>query len=134
MRATLGWLKQNNVLEGRAVIVVGNKSDLVRSREVSGREGLDLAVEYRVKFTETSAGQVRSRSTEGLDLFIVSGLGHRVDELLVGICIQTRFVYKANFANKSQQTFQTKFLQAFKHCKTSASQAECCVSDLGEIS
>lgn len=44
------------MLESRAVILVGNKSDLVRTREVTSSQGEELAVKYRVKFTETSAG------------------------------------------------------------------------------
>ena len=53
---TLNSLKERDGLRDRAVIVVGNKSDLERSREVSSRQGVDLAIEYQVKFTETSAG------------------------------------------------------------------------------
>ena len=50
-------MSENNLLVKKAVIVVGNKSDLVRRRAVTTRQGTDLAIKYRVKFTETSSGQ-----------------------------------------------------------------------------
>ena len=57
----------------RSAILVGNKADLARSRLVQTGEGCDLAVEFGVKFTETSPG-----------------MGHHIDELLVGIVMQMR--------------------------------------------
>jgi hypothetical protein len=45
----------------------------LRSRLVEATEGCDLAVQYGVKFTETSPG-----------------CGHHIDELLVGIVMQLR--------------------------------------------
>ena len=55
--STLDYMSESNLLRKKAVIVVGNKSDLVRRREVTTRQATELAVKYRVKFTETSAGQ-----------------------------------------------------------------------------
>ena len=52
---------------------MGNKADLARSRLLQTVEGCDLAVEFGVKFTETSPG-----------------MGHHIDELLVGIVMQMR--------------------------------------------
>ena len=52
---------------------VGNKADLERSRVLQTSEGCDLAVEFGAKFTETSPG-----------------MGHHIDELLVGIVMQMR--------------------------------------------
>ena len=52
---------------------MGNKADLARTRAVDTAEGCDLAVQYGLKFTETSPG-----------------LGHHIDELLVGIVMQLR--------------------------------------------
>jgi len=69
---SLIWMKRNSQL-GRSIILVGNKADLARSRVVETCEGCDLAVEFGVKFTETSPG-----------------MGHRIDELLVGIVMQLR--------------------------------------------
>jgi len=70
---SLSWLRQNNYLGDKRVILVGNKADLVRSRCVDTSEGCDLAVQFNVKFTETSPG-----------------MGHQIDELLVGIVMQLR--------------------------------------------
>ncbi|KAK7505381.1 hypothetical protein BaRGS_00003543 [Batillaria attramentaria] len=52
----------------RAIFLVGNKSDLVRQRHVSVEDACKLAHKYDCKYIETSAE-----------------LGHRTDELLVGI-------------------------------------------------
>ncbi|XP_047035506.1 uncharacterized protein LOC124641480 [Helicoverpa zea] len=57
----------------RAVILVGNKADLARSRAVPTDEGKNLATSYECKFIETSVG-----------------INHNVDELLVGLLTQIR--------------------------------------------
>ncbi|XP_053618546.1 uncharacterized protein LOC128679988 isoform X1 [Plodia interpunctella] len=57
----------------RAVILVGNKADLARSRLVPTDEGKTLATSYECKFIETSVG-----------------INHNVDELLVGLLTQIR--------------------------------------------
>ncbi|XP_052755649.1 uncharacterized protein LOC113511170 isoform X2 [Galleria mellonella] len=57
----------------RAVILVGNKADLARSRAVPTDEGKSLATSYECKFIETSVG-----------------INHNVDELLVGLLTQIR--------------------------------------------
>ncbi|XP_063388026.1 uncharacterized protein LOC134673903 [Cydia fagiglandana] len=57
----------------RAVILVGNKADLARSRAVNTDEGKSLATSYECKFIETSVG-----------------INHNVDELLVGLLTQIR--------------------------------------------
>ncbi|XP_063848494.1 GTP-binding protein REM 2-like isoform X1 [Scylla paramamosain] len=57
----------------RAVILVGNKTDLERTRVVNTAEGRTLATTYECKFIEVSAG-----------------FDHNVDELLVGILTQIR--------------------------------------------
>ena len=55
------------------VILVGNKSDLVRARVVSTAEGRHLAMAHGCKFIECSGG-----------------MNHRVDELLAGLASQLR--------------------------------------------
>ena len=55
------------------LLQVGNKADLERSRVLQTSDGCDLAVEFGAKFTETSPG-----------------MGHHIDELLVGIVMQMR--------------------------------------------
>lgn len=73
MKCSLAWLSENNCLGGKSAILVGNKADLARTRVVDTVEGCDLAVQYGLKFTETSPG-----------------MGHHIDELLVGIVMQLR--------------------------------------------
>lgn len=59
--------------EHKAIILVGNKTDLVRLRTVSTEDGRSLATHETVKFIETSAG-----------------INHHVDELLAGLLHQIR--------------------------------------------
>ena len=49
-------LKISLCLEDKAVILVANKTDLVRNREVKSGMGKQLAVKYGVKYIETSPG------------------------------------------------------------------------------
>ncbi|GFQ96559.1 GTP-binding protein GEM [Trichonephila clavata] len=64
--------KWDNV-DSKALILVGNKTDLARHRVLSTEDGRSLAIEEGSKFIETSAG-----------------INHHVDELLVGILSQIR--------------------------------------------
>lgn len=57
----------------KAVILVANKADLVRSRVITLEEGKSLATSYDCKYIETSVG-----------------INHNVDELLVGLLTQIR--------------------------------------------
>lgn len=65
------YLWRENVPKDKAVILVGNKADLARSRVIPTSEGKALAKSIDAKFIETS-----------------SGIQHNVDELLVGILKQ----------------------------------------------
>ncbi|KAK0160562.1 hypothetical protein PV328_007960 [Microctonus aethiopoides] len=69
----LNYLWREHLTKERSIIVVGNKSDLVRSRTITQNEGKQLATSRECKFIETS-----------------SGIQHNVDELLVGILKQIR--------------------------------------------
>ncbi|GBM72410.1 hypothetical protein AVEN_175582-1 [Araneus ventricosus] len=60
-------------LRSKAVILVGNKSDLARVRTVTTENGRSVASKYDVKFIETSVT-----------------IHHNVDELLVGALSQVR--------------------------------------------
>ncbi|XP_025831617.1 uncharacterized protein LOC108734398 isoform X2 [Agrilus planipennis] len=64
------WMMDN--ISTKAVILVANKADLVRSRVVS-TEGKSVATNFECKYIETSVG-----------------INHNVDELLVGILTQIR--------------------------------------------
>eukprot|EP00092_Neocalanus_flemingeri_P005271 GFUD01005671.1.p1 GENE.GFUD01005671.1~~GFUD01005671.1.p1 ORF type:complete len:411 (-),score=141.87 GFUD01005671.1:59-1291(-) len=85
MRDSLCWLSDNNCLSGKSAILVGNKADLARTRVVDTGDGCDLAVQAGVKFTETSPG-----------------MGHHIDELLVGIVMQLR-LHEHRSPNQPQQ-------------------------------
>lgn len=65
------YLWRENLTKEKAVILVGNKADLARSRVIPSAEGKALAKSIDAKFIETS-----------------SGIQHNVDELLVGILKQ----------------------------------------------
>lgn len=67
----VNYLWRENITKDKAVILVGNKADLARSRLIPTAEGKALAKSRDVKFIETS-----------------SGIQHNVDELLVGILKQ----------------------------------------------
>ncbi|XP_046419424.1 uncharacterized protein LOC124299895 [Neodiprion virginianus] len=69
----LNYLWREHFTQERAVIVVGNKADLARSRTITANEGKQLATSRECKFIETS-----------------SGIQHNVDELLVGVLKQIR--------------------------------------------
>ncbi|XP_066442215.1 GTP-binding protein REM 1 [Eleutherodactylus coqui] len=66
-------LRRTRQYENIPIILVGNKTDLVRSREVSVEEGRACAVVFDCKFIETSAV-----------------LQHNVEELFVGMVRQIR--------------------------------------------
>ncbi|XP_055618210.1 serine-rich adhesin for platelets [Toxorhynchites rutilus septentrionalis] len=69
----LHFLKDGEMLLTRGVILVGNKTDLERQREVPTQAARRLAKEIGAKFIETS-----------------SGMDFNVDELLVGIVAQVK--------------------------------------------
>ncbi|XP_055343702.1 GTP-binding protein REM 2-like isoform X2 [Paramacrobiotus metropolitanus] len=97
-------LKQSEVTKHQAIILVGNKSDLVRARIVSKDEGKSIAASYDCKFTETSAG-----------------LNHQVDELLVGILSQIRLKEKQSAKkNKNRKVLKYKGRAKEKRSLTSS--------------
>lgn len=69
----LQTLWTSDTVSTKAVILVANKADLVRSRVVSTEEGKSVATSYDCKYIETSVG-----------------INHNVDELLVGVLTQIR--------------------------------------------
>ncbi|XP_014213096.1 uncharacterized protein LOC106642751 [Copidosoma floridanum] len=69
----LNYLWREHYTQERSVILVGNKSDLARSRAITTNEGKQLATSRECKFIESS-----------------SGIKHNVDELLVGVLKQIR--------------------------------------------
>ncbi|CAH1780414.1 unnamed protein product [Owenia fusiformis] len=69
-----------------AITLVGNKSDIVRQRQISDTDGMEFAKSYGCKFIETSAV-----------------LNHNIDELLVETLSNIRHVYKT-LAKQSRRT------------------------------
>lgn len=69
----LAYLRMCGVMDTNPVILVANKTDLVRSRVVKPSAGKFLAKTFGVKYIETSPG-----------------INHNVDELLVGILTQLK--------------------------------------------
>ncbi|XP_070494454.1 uncharacterized protein [Chironomus tepperi] len=81
------WTSEN--IAQKAVILVGNKADLARSRVISSEEGKAMATAYDCKFIETSVG-----------------INHNVDELLVGLLTQIRL--KLENPEKSRDLFRKR--------------------------
>jgi len=65
------------------ILLVGNKSELVRSRQVSEDEAMSICNECKAKYVELSAA-----------------LNHKVDELLVGVARQIHLNAKRESKNK----------------------------------
>ncbi|XP_045191712.2 uncharacterized protein LOC123548475 [Mercenaria mercenaria] len=86
-------LKQirDEVGSNKAIILVGNKSDLVRRRTISQEEGRSAADAYGCKYIELSAA-----------------LNHHVDELLVGIHKQIKLKSEADSEELESKTPKAK--------------------------
>lgn len=67
----LAYLHLSGSLQTCPTILVANKTDLVRNRQVKGGTGKEVATNYQIKYIETSPG-----------------INHNVDELLVGLVTQ----------------------------------------------
>ncbi|XP_013775476.1 GTP-binding protein Rit1-like [Limulus polyphemus] len=70
----------------KPIILVGNKTDLVRLRSVTTNEGRKLAQHYGCKFIETSAC-----------------INYHVDELLVGVLSQIRLTHQRKHQNQKKR-------------------------------
>ncbi|KAM9859452.1 GTP-binding protein REM 1 [Aulostomus maculatus] len=84
LRITLRRIRQ---AENLPIILVGNKSDLVRSREVAVEEGRACAVVFDCKFIETSAS-----------------LHHNVTELFEGVVRQIRLRRNGSEADQHKRS------------------------------
>ena len=54
----LAYLRMSGALEERTVVLVANKTDLVKSRAIKPLEGKQVAIHYNIKYIETSPGKV----------------------------------------------------------------------------
>ncbi|XP_066602853.1 uncharacterized protein Rgk2 isoform X2 [Prorops nasuta] len=97
----LNYLWREHHTQERSVIVVGNKSDLARSRIISANEGKQLATSRECKFIETS-----------------SGIQHNVDELLVGVLKQIRLRESRDKKQRRQGSSKGKILPKLHGSKT----------------
>ncbi|KAJ1519368.1 hypothetical protein ONE63_004664 [Megalurothrips usitatus] len=82
-------LWQSETVGTKAVILVANKTDLVRGRAVSTEEAKSAATQYDCKYIETSVA-----------------INHNVDELLVGLLTQIRL--KLKDPEKSRSIFRKR--------------------------
>uniref|UniRef100_H2ZU90 RAD54 homolog B n=1 Tax=Latimeria chalumnae TaxID=7897 RepID=H2ZU90_LATCH len=84
-------LRRTRQAEDIPIILVGNKSDLVRCREVSVSEGRACAVVFDCKFIETSAA-----------------VQHNVQELFEGIVRQVRLRRDSKEVNEKRMAYQKR--------------------------
>ncbi|XP_076356904.1 GTP-binding protein RAD-like, partial [Tachypleus tridentatus] len=87
---------KEGVGSNKAAILVGNKTDLARLRNVSTKDGRALANDHMWKFIETS-----------------TGINHHVDELLVGILSQIRLHCKHRERLNKQRESDTLMVPVF---------------------
>merc|ERR1719481_444545 len=83
----LGYIRMAGVMEECPVILVANKADLVRNRQVKTAAGKCLAQKFNIKYIETSPG-----------------INHNVDELLVGILTQLRLKRQRTLQERSRSS------------------------------
>eukprot|EP00092_Neocalanus_flemingeri_P023604 GFUD01025598.1.p1 GENE.GFUD01025598.1~~GFUD01025598.1.p1 ORF type:complete len:198 (+),score=83.62 GFUD01025598.1:749-1342(+) len=107
----LAYLTEEGLCRDRAVILVANKTDLVRNRVVSMEDGMALARRHGVKYIETSPG-----------------INHNIDELLVGVVKQVRL--RERKEDRKKKTKMMKLLGKFLKIKTDKSKS---CSNLGVI-
>jgi len=98
-KAVLTYLTEEGLCKGRAIILVANKTDLVRNRIVSIEDGQALARRHGVKYIETSPG-----------------INHNIDELLVGVIKQVRL--RRGKKERKKKTKMMKFLGAVLKIQT----------------
>uniref|UniRef100_T1J265 Uncharacterized protein n=1 Tax=Strigamia maritima TaxID=126957 RepID=T1J265_STRMM len=114
-KSILAFLHQCDFIKDKAVILVGNKTDLERGRVVQTegrckyREGKSVAISYECKFIETS-----------------DWMTHNVDELLVGLLSQIRLKLQRYDRQEKKQQRALRY----KGSKTSLSRSRSVVRDL----
>lgn len=91
-------IQRSDKYASTAVILVANKTDLVRNRQVPDREAKDLCSRRACKFISISAI-----------------LNHRVDDLLVGIVCQIRLHRSPPAAQQQSPNTQTQTSRSWLH-------------------
>jgi len=103
----LAHLDVSGAIQDKVVVLVATKSDLVRARVVSTSAGKALAAKYGAKFIEIS-----------------SGIGHNVDELLVGIVTQLQLRREARPPPASKTDFKKRVKIVMGRIKPSGSSKD----------
>ncbi|CAG9570698.1 unnamed protein product [Danaus chrysippus] len=118
----LSYLAREQFTVDRTAVLVGNKADLARARQVSTNEGKALATSKDSKFIETS-----------------SGIQHNVDELLVGILKQIRLKEsrdkKQAKKNNKQESKPSKLASSRTHISLSIAREllqKICINDISK--
>ncbi|XP_039750578.1 uncharacterized protein LOC120626862 isoform X1 [Pararge aegeria] len=119
----LSYLARELFTVERTAVLVGNKADLARARQVTTNEGKALATSKDSKFIETS-----------------SGIQHNVDELLVGILKQIRLKEsrekkQAKKIAKQQETKPSKLASSRTHISLSIAREllqKICINDISK--
>ncbi|CAB3249770.1 unnamed protein product [Arctia plantaginis] len=117
----LAYLAREQFTVERTVVLVGNKADLARARQVSTNEGKGLATSRDSKFIETS-----------------SGIQHNVDELLVGILKQIRLKEsrdKKHAKKTKQEAKPSKLASSRTHISLSIAREllqKICINDISK--
>ncbi|XP_028169011.1 uncharacterized protein LOC114358994 [Ostrinia furnacalis] len=119
----LSYLARESFTADRTVVLVGNKADLARARQVTTNEGKALATTKDSKFIETS-----------------SGIQHNVDELLVGILKQIRLKEsrekkQAKKQGKQQEAKPSKLASSRTHISLSIAREllqKICINDISK--
>ena len=59
----LAYLQMSGAMMDKTVILVANKTDLVRNRMIKPLEGKQVAIHYNIKYIETSPGMKHKERT-----------------------------------------------------------------------
>lgn len=84
------WMSEN--ISQKAVILVGNKADLVRSRTVTseGKKVIYNYIDHILMFIFVTEGKSMATAYDCKYIETSVGINHNVDELLVGLLSQIR--------------------------------------------
>ncbi|RNA03006.1 GTP-binding GEM, partial [Brachionus plicatilis] len=107
---------RSSEFKSQPVILVGNKSDLVRKRSISREDGRCLALKFGCKFVETSVA-----------------INDKIDDLLAGILKQIRIKESADKENKTDDSdiqFVISQLQAGRNKKHSRNLSDAQLNDI----
>lgn len=114
----LAYLAREQFTTERTAVLVGNKADLARARQVTTNEGKALATTRDSKFIETS-----------------SGIQHNVDELLVGILKQIRLKENRDKKASKKENKPSKLASSRTHISLNIAREllqKICINDISK--